>query len=147
MEAYTTSTHTSDDCAHRGKGLQAMPLCAYQTHVRRACMPGRTKAAGSTFFFEARCALARSYVEEVVLTNALAPASDKFHCPTWEQRPGPNSMLKAPHEHCRSSTSWEPAACLASALVANYSAGFVEPAPQELACFPVMASQRSWERP
>jgi hypothetical protein len=96
VEACTASTNTSDDYAHRGTKLRTIPLYVYRMYVRRIPRPSRAKTCAPTiFFFEHHYALARSYVQEVILNNINVPTIDGFQCPTVEQDAEQNSLLKA----------------------------------------------------
>ena len=95
-EACTTSTNASDDYAHRGKQLSTMPLYLYRMYVRRIRKPSRSKArAPNIFMFELHYAMAKTYVQEVVLHSAHIPAIDGFSCPTIAQDAEQNALLKS----------------------------------------------------
>ncbi|MCP4201017.1 MAG: hypothetical protein GY769_03695, partial [bacterium] len=96
IEACTTSTNTSDDYAHRGRKLSTMPFYVYRMYVRRVPQSSRTRAAAPSIFpFESHYALARSYAQEVLLHHAHVPTIDGFQCPTVDQDPEQNALLKA----------------------------------------------------
>ena len=96
MHASTTSTNTSDDFAHRGRKLQTMPFYVYRMYVRRIPRPGRARAKDPSIFpFATHYALSSNYVQEVFLTNINVPTIDGFQCPTWNEDPEQNSLLKA----------------------------------------------------
>ena len=95
-EACTASTNTSDDYAHRGSKLSTMPFYVYRMYVRRIHKPSRSKACAPTIFmFEPHYAMANTYVQEVVLHAAHVPTIDGFMCPTAQQDPEQNALLKA----------------------------------------------------
>ena len=96
IEATTHSTNVSDDYAHRGSQLSTMAFYVYRMYVRRISKPSRAKCrAANIFFFEPHYALSRSYAQEVVLHNMNVPSIDGFQCPTLEQDPEQNALLKA----------------------------------------------------
>ena len=90
------NTKASDDYAHRGKQLSSMPFYIYRMYVCRIAKPGKAKLTSPTIFcFEPHYALAKSYAQEVVLHNIHVPTIDGFQCPTVEQDPEQNALLKA----------------------------------------------------
>ena len=96
MEACTASTNASDDYAHRGSSLSAMPYYVYRMYVRRVSKPSRAKtSAPDIFMFEPHYVLAKMYVQEVVFTRIHVPTIDGFQCPTAHQDAEQNSLLKA----------------------------------------------------
>ncbi len=96
VEAVTTSTNVSDDYAHRGPRLGPMPLYVYRMCVRRVPRPsGQTPKACTVFPFAPHYALAKSYVQEVVLHAMCVPTIDGFQCPTVQQDAEQNALLKA----------------------------------------------------
>ena len=96
VAACTHSTNASDDYAHRGRKLWSMPFYVYRMYVHRIAKPSKAKLRSPTIFrFEPHYALARSYVQEVVLHNIHAPTIDGFQCPTVEQDCEQNALLKA----------------------------------------------------
>ena len=70
-----------------------MPFYVYRMYVRR--IPKPRASSPTIFFFEPHYALARSYAQEVVLVNINVPSIDGFQCPTVEQDPEQNALLKA----------------------------------------------------
>ena len=63
---------------------------------RRVARPSSLKMQSGTFFpFEEHYAMARTYVQEVVLNQINIPTIDGFGCPTFEQDPEQNSLLKS----------------------------------------------------
>ena len=96
MTACTTSTNASDDYAHRGSRLRTMPQYVYRMHVRRIRLTDRSKTpAANIFFFEPHYAMARTYVQELVLHKISVPTIDGFQCPTVQQDPEQNALSKA----------------------------------------------------
>ena len=96
MQASTTSTNISDDFVHREEKLQTMPFYVYRMCVRRILRPGRARAKDPTIFpFATHYALSNNYVQEVILHNINVPTIDGFQCPTWNEDPEQNSLLKA----------------------------------------------------
>ena len=65
-------------------------------YVRRISKPSRVQARSPTIFvFEPHYALARSYVQEVILNNISVPTIDGFQCPTVEQDAEQSALLKS----------------------------------------------------
>ena len=96
LEACTHSTNASDDYAHRGTKLRTMPFYVYRMYVRRIPKPSRVQARSPTiFFYEPHYAMARDHAQELILHNISVPTIDGFQCPTVEQDPEQNALLKA----------------------------------------------------
>ena len=96
IDTCTTSTNRSDDYTHRGLPLHTMPLYVYTMYVRRVPRRAGSKAKGPCFFeFEQHYPLANTYIQEVILHVISVPTVDGFQCPTWEQDPEQNSLLKS----------------------------------------------------
>ena len=96
MDVVTTSTNTSDDYTHRGLQLQTMPVYVYIMFVRRVPRRGAAKVNDPRFFaYEEHYPLASTYIQEVSLHCMNVPTVDGFQCPTWEQDPEQNSLLKS----------------------------------------------------
>ena len=96
VEACTHSTNASDENAHRGTKLRTMPFYVYRMYVRRIPKPSRVQARSPTiFFYEPHYAMARDHAQELILHNISVPTIDGFQCPTVEQDPEQNALLKA----------------------------------------------------
>ena len=96
MDVCTTSTNTADDFAHRGVQLQTMPYYVYRMYVLRVRKQGGSQANAPCFFqFEEHYPLANSYIQELKTLSMEVPTIDGFQCPTWEQDPEQNSLLKS----------------------------------------------------
>ena len=96
MDTCTTSTNTSDDYTHRGLRLQTMPFYVYRMYVRRVPKSIGSKVNAPWLFkFEEHYPLAGNYMQEVLLHRMNVPTIDGFQCPTWEQDPEQNSLLKS----------------------------------------------------
>ena len=65
-------------------------------YVRRVPKSSGSKAnAPRLFKFEEHYSLAGSYIQEAMLHRMDVPTIDGFQCPTWEQDPEQNSLLKS----------------------------------------------------
>jgi len=96
MDTCTTSTNAADDYTHRGARLQTMPFYVYRMYVRRVPKRSGSKAAAPRLFeFEEHYPLAGHYAQEAMLHQMNVPTIDGFQCPTWEQDPEQNSLLKS----------------------------------------------------
>ena len=96
MDSCTTSTNASDDFAHRGRQLQTMPFYVYRMYVRRVPRPTGTRAKEQRFFaYEEHYPMANTYTQEVTLHRTHVPTIDGFQCPTWNQDPEQNALLKS----------------------------------------------------
>ncbi len=103
MTTTTASTNAADDYAHRGRDLLAMPLYIYRMHVLRQDRKHHKAVPGGTVFeFEPHYALARQYVQKVMLDQMDVPTIDGFQCPTWTADREQNSLLK-----CMLFTPWK----------------------------------------
>ena len=95
VDVDTTSTNTSDDYAHRGIKLQSMPFYVYRMYVLRVPRKADHRNHGGLFEFEQHYCMANRYVQRILLTAVSVPTLDGFQCPTWDQDPEQNSLLKS----------------------------------------------------
>ena len=95
VDVDTTSTNTSDDYAHRGIKLQSMPFYVYRMYVMRVPRKADHRNHGDLFEFEQHYCMAKRYVQRILLTAVSVPTLDGFQCPTWDQDPEQNSLLKS----------------------------------------------------
>ena len=94
VDVDTTSTNTSDDYAHRGIRLQSMPFYVYRMYVIRVARKSDHQAH-CLFEFEQHYCMANRYIQKLCLSSMNVPTLDGFQCPTWDQDPEQNSLLKS----------------------------------------------------
>ena len=71
-------------------------IIVYVMYVRRVPKSSGSKAnAPRLFKFEEHYPLAGNYMQEALLHRMNVPTIDGFQCPTWEQDPEQNSLLKS----------------------------------------------------
>ena len=71
-------------------------IIVYVMYVRRVPKQSGSKAnAPRLFKFEEHYPLAGNYMQEALLHRMNVPTIDGFQCPTWEQDPEQNSLLKS----------------------------------------------------
>ncbi len=78
------------------RGSLRFTYYVHRMYVHRIQRPPRAGATSRNIFsFELHYALAKTYVQEVVLFNAHVPTIDGFQCPTVEKDAEQNALFKA----------------------------------------------------
>ena len=71
-----------------------MPYYVYRMYVTRVAKPRAKTCSQKIFFFEEHYALARTYAQEVMLTQVDIPTIHGFQCPTVQQDAEEHALLK-----------------------------------------------------